>query len=104
MSLTLSCKKLLDIPAGFWTTIRNASKKTGGSTKNPKEKGRPKHRGWRVQDGHFVSQGTILATQLKPRFHPGLNVIIYLSSMNKVIMLINQLLLGGLWKEWNTIC
>ncbi|KAJ6600717.1 39S ribosomal protein L27, mitochondrial [Pseudolycoriella hygida] len=54
--------------------VRNASKKTGGSTRNPKEQPRPKHRGWRVQDSHFVSAGTILATQLKPRFHPGLNV------------------------------
>lgn len=91
MSLTSSCKKLLDIPAGFWTTIRNASKKTGGSTKNPKEKGRPKHRGWRVQDGHFVSQGTILATQLKPRFHPGLNVIIHSSSTIIILILITFL-------------
>lgn len=54
--------------------MRNASKKTGGSTKNPKGHARPKHRGWRVQDGQFVSAGTILATQLTPRFHPGLNV------------------------------
>lgn len=35
---------------------------------------RPKHRGWQVQDGHFVSAGTLLATQLTLRFHPGLNV------------------------------
>lgn len=54
--------------------VRNASKKTGTSTKNPKDQGRPKHRGWRVQDSHFVSVGTILAVQRTPRFHPGLNV------------------------------
>ena len=27
-----------------------------------------------MQDGHHVTAGTILATQLTPRFHPGLNV------------------------------
>lgn len=35
---------------------------------------RPKHRGWKRQDGHNVVTGTILATQTKPRFFPGLNV------------------------------
>ncbi|EAT46409.1 AAEL002418-PA [Aedes aegypti] len=58
----------------FFATIRHASKKTGGSTRNPSDHGRPKHRGWKVQDGHYVSAGTILATQRTPRFHPGLNV------------------------------
>uniref|UniRef100_T1H4K7 Large ribosomal subunit protein bL27m n=1 Tax=Megaselia scalaris TaxID=36166 RepID=T1H4K7_MEGSC len=29
---------------------------------------------WKVQDGHHVSAGTILVTQLTPRFHPGANV------------------------------
>jgi large subunit ribosomal protein L27 len=36
--------------------------------------GRPKHWGWRVQDGHFVQAGTILVKQRTLRFHPGLNV------------------------------
>ncbi|KAK2582750.1 hypothetical protein KPH14_005017 [Odynerus spinipes] len=54
--------------------IRYASKKSTGSTRNKPIRTRPKHRGWRVQDGWFVQAGTILATQLKPRFHPGLNV------------------------------
>ncbi|XP_055617959.1 39S ribosomal protein L27, mitochondrial [Toxorhynchites rutilus septentrionalis] len=58
----------------FIASIRHASKKTGGSTRNPVSHGRPKHRGWKVQDGHYVSAGTILATQRTPRFHPGLNV------------------------------
>lgn len=35
---------------------------------------RPKHRGWKRQNGSWVSQGTILALQTKPRFFPGLNV------------------------------
>ncbi|ALC38111.1 mRpL27 [Drosophila busckii] len=69
--VTLQCLKA-DQP--LLTTIRNASKKTGGSTRNKKGHPRPKHRGWRVLDGHNVSEGTILATQLTTRFHPGLNV------------------------------
>ncbi|KAI4498779.1 hypothetical protein M0802_005954 [Mischocyttarus mexicanus] len=52
--------------------IRYSSKKSGGSTKTIKTK--PKRRGIRVQDGAFVQAGTRLATQLRPRFHPGLNV------------------------------
>lgn len=55
-------------------TIRFASKKSSSSTRNPKNDGRPHHRGWKVQDGAYVSQGTLLVTQLTPRFHPGLNV------------------------------
>ncbi|KDR17653.1 hypothetical protein L798_08360, partial [Zootermopsis nevadensis] len=46
----------------------------GSSSRNRKRHGRPKHRGWRVQDGSFVQAGTILATQRTLRFHPGLNV------------------------------
>lgn len=70
----------------YLATIRNASKKTGGSTRNKKGHPRPKHRGWRVQDGHWVSQGTLLATQLTPRFHPGLNVcfLYYLLAMTYI--------------------
>ncbi|XP_017116757.1 39S ribosomal protein L27, mitochondrial isoform X2 [Drosophila elegans] len=71
--LTLQCLKP-DQP--LMTTVRNASKKTGGSTRNKKGHARPKHRGWRVQDGHHVSEGTILATQLTTRFHPGLNALV----------------------------
>ncbi|XP_063636393.1 large ribosomal subunit protein bL27m [Cydia splendana] len=55
-------------------SVRNASKKTGGSTKNTNCKVKPKHRGWKKQDGHTVQAGNILATQRTPRFHPGLNV------------------------------
>ncbi|XP_026748181.1 50S ribosomal protein L27 [Galleria mellonella] len=54
--------------------VRNASKKTGGSTKNTSCKVKPKRRGWKVQDGHFVEAGHMLATQRTTRFHPGLNV------------------------------
>lgn len=54
--------------------IRLASKKASSSTRNSSGNRRPKHRGWRVQDGEFVKKSTILATQLRPRFHPGLYV------------------------------
>ena len=55
-------------------SVRFASKKTSGSTRNTSPKSRPKHRGWKVQDGHSVTAGTILVTQRHLRFHPGLNV------------------------------
>ncbi|KAJ0179225.1 hypothetical protein K1T71_004937 [Dendrolimus kikuchii] len=54
--------------------VRHASKKTGGSTQNTSTKVKPKHRGWKVQDGHYVQAGHMLATQRTTRFHPGLNV------------------------------
>ncbi|XP_032676323.1 39S ribosomal protein L27, mitochondrial [Odontomachus brunneus] len=54
--------------------VRYASKKASSSTRIKPGHPRPKHRGWKVQDGHNVHAGHILATQLKARFHPGLNV------------------------------
>nr|CAD7461104.1 unnamed protein product [Timema tahoe] len=42
-------------------SVRWASKKTSGSTRNQKGHARPKHRGVRVQDGHYVQAGTLLA-------------------------------------------
>lgn len=72
-------KLYIIIFAGF---VRNASKKTGGSTRNTGKKVRPKHRGWKKNDGHDVTAGTILVLQRTLRFHPGLNVIeIYLNIM-----------------------
>ena len=35
---------------------------------------RPKHRGCKVQDGHYVQKNSILVLQRTLRFHPGLNV------------------------------
>jgi len=56
-------------------TIRNAHKKTAGSTRNRKSKTWAKHRGIKKGDGSWVSSGSILAMQFaKTRFHPGLNV------------------------------
>lgn len=58
----------------FVEFIRYASKKTGGSTQNTSTKVKPKRRGWKVQDGHYVQAGHMLVTQRTTRFHPGLNV------------------------------
>lgn len=54
--------------------VRYASKKASTSTRNKPDKRRPKHRGWKVQDGHYVQDSTMLVKQLTPRFHPGLYV------------------------------
>ncbi|KAK9507245.1 hypothetical protein O3M35_007149 [Rhynocoris fuscipes] len=55
-------------------SIRFASKKAGGSTRNKGGRRRPKHRAIHYQDGEFVQKGTMLITQNKLRCHPGLNV------------------------------
>ncbi|KAJ9596854.1 hypothetical protein L9F63_012110 [Diploptera punctata] len=54
--------------------VRFASKKAAPSTRNKSGKVRPKHRGCKKQDGHYVQAGTILVLQRTLRFHPGLNV------------------------------
>jgi len=54
--------------------VRYASKKSSTSTSNKGGHPRPKHRGWKVQDGTYVQAGRLLVTQRTPRFHPGLNV------------------------------
>ncbi|XP_033329782.2 mitochondrial ribosomal protein L27 [Megalopta genalis] len=54
--------------------VRYASKKSSGSTRIKPGHPKPKHRGWKVQDGWSVQKGQLLATQLRPRFHPGLYV------------------------------
>ncbi|XP_017772802.1 PREDICTED: 50S ribosomal protein L27 [Nicrophorus vespilloides] len=69
-----SIKQILNPQKIFESVYRNASKKTGGSTKNTSTKTRAKHRGWKRQDGHKVTEGTILVLQRTLRFHPGLNV------------------------------
>jgi len=55
--------------------IRHASKKSSTSTSNRGGHAKPKHRGWKVQDGTSVQGGRLLVTQRSTiRFHPGLNV------------------------------
>ncbi|XP_012541361.1 50S ribosomal protein L27 [Monomorium pharaonis] len=54
--------------------LRFASKKASSNTSNKSSHSRPKHRGWKVQDGAYVQCGRLLVTQRTTRFHPGLNV------------------------------
>nr|XP_033817890.1 39S ribosomal protein L27, mitochondrial isoform X2 [Geotrypetes seraphini] len=53
---------------------RCASKKSGGSSKNHGGKSPGKYYGYKRIDGNFVHAGTILATQLQMRWHPGFQV------------------------------
>lgn len=61
------CHSLLD-------QIRGKKVKTKGSTRNPPRNPKPKHRGWKHNDGHIVTERRILVTQRDLRYHPGLNV------------------------------
>ncbi|KAL7306505.1 uncharacterized protein LOC106648429 [Trichogramma pretiosum] len=61
------------IPSCIKVCSRNAAKKTSGTTSNAGNS-KPKHRGWKRQDGSVVTVGTSLATQNCTRWHPGLNV------------------------------
>lgn len=63
-----------NLPSLSIDQIRGKKVKAKGSTRNAPRNIRPKHRGWKVQDGAHVSTNKILATQLTLRFHPGLNV------------------------------
>ncbi|KAM9424381.1 large ribosomal subunit protein bL27m [Pholidichthys leucotaenia] len=55
-------------------SLRFASKKAGGSTKNHGGKSPGKRYGFKKQDGDFVHAGNILATQRLFRYHPGAHV------------------------------
>ncbi|XP_053423813.1 39S ribosomal protein L27, mitochondrial isoform X4 [Nycticebus coucang] len=54
--------------------IRNASKKTGGSSKNLGGKSSGKRFGIKKMEGHYVHAGNILGTQRRFRWHPGAHV------------------------------
>ncbi|CAK9830003.1 39S ribosomal protein L27, mitochondrial [Anthophora retusa] len=69
-----STKSFLNTITTNLVCVRYASKKSSTSTRNRPINLKPKHRGWKVQDGHNVREDQILATQLRPRFHPGLYV------------------------------
>ncbi|XP_077374617.1 large ribosomal subunit protein bL27m [Festucalex cinctus] len=66
---------LLD-PGQFFllSSLRFASKKAGGSSKNHGGKSPGKRYGLKKQDGNFVHAGNILATQRLLRYHPGAHV------------------------------
>ncbi|XP_034534571.1 39S ribosomal protein L27, mitochondrial [Notolabrus celidotus] len=52
-------------------SVRFASKKSGGCSKNIGGKSPGKRYGFKKQDGNFVHAGNILATQRQMRYHPG---------------------------------
>ncbi|KAM9715900.1 large ribosomal subunit protein bL27m [Menidia menidia] len=55
-------------------SVRFASKKAGGSSKNIGGKSPGRRYGFKKQDGNFVHAGNILATQRQMRYHPGAHV------------------------------
>lgn len=52
-------------------SVRFASKKAGGSSKNLGGRSPGRRYGFKKQDGNFVHAGNILATQRLLRYHPG---------------------------------
>ncbi|XP_038633856.1 39S ribosomal protein L27, mitochondrial [Scyliorhinus canicula] len=76
ISLVRSCAQngLLTFPQLVVITLRCASKKAGGSSKNLGGKSPGRRYGWKKGDGEFVHTGNILATQRLIRWHPGANV------------------------------
>lgn len=59
--------------SSFLVSVRTASKKAGGNTRNAGN-ARRKVRGPKAKDGEFVQKGKILVLQNQLLFHPGLNV------------------------------
>ncbi|KAG7264096.1 hypothetical protein CRUP_020773 [Coryphaenoides rupestris] len=55
-------------------SVRFASKKQGGSTKNLGGKSGGRRFGFKQREGDFVHAGNILATQRGMRYHPGAHV------------------------------
>ena len=69
----------LRLPGSFGTPsslnfVRNASKKSGGSTKRQGKRQIAKHLGAKRGQGEHVIPGTVLYRQRGYRFHPGENV------------------------------
>ncbi|KAL6094720.1 mrpl27 [Pungitius sinensis] len=75
-SLMLKSRAGLLVPgqASLLDSVRCASKKAGGSSKNLGGKSPGRRYGFKKQDGNFVHAGNILATQRMVRFHPGAHV------------------------------
>ncbi|KAJ8673335.1 hypothetical protein QAD02_004597 [Eretmocerus hayati] len=91
-------------------SCRYASKKSsgGGGLKNAGN-AKAKHRGWKRQDGGWVSAGTSVATQNSTRWHPGLNVgfgrngTLYALTHGKVVITCEKVDLN--WNHgWNKKC
>ncbi|RVE60025.1 hypothetical protein OJAV_G00194780 [Oryzias javanicus] len=75
-SLSFKSRAGLLIPAqsSLLDSLRFASKKAGGSSKNVGGKSPGRRYGFKKQDGNFVHAGNILATQRHLRYHPGAHV------------------------------
>ncbi|KAM3860134.1 large ribosomal subunit protein bL27m [Diretmus argenteus] len=75
-SLMLKCSTGLLVPgqSSLLNSVRFASKKAGGSSKNLGGKSPGRRYGFKKQDGNVVHAGNILATQRTIRFHPGAHV------------------------------
>ncbi|XP_074518666.1 large ribosomal subunit protein bL27m [Halichoeres trimaculatus] len=75
-SLMLKSRGGLLLPgqSALLESVRFASKKSGGSSKNIGGKSPGKRYGFKKQDGNFVHAGNILATQRRIRYHPGAQV------------------------------
>uniref|UniRef100_A0A669DGE8 Mitochondrial ribosomal protein L27 n=1 Tax=Oreochromis niloticus TaxID=8128 RepID=A0A669DGE8_ORENI len=76
VSLIVKSRTGLLIPGqlSLLDSVRFASKKAGGSSKNLGGKSPGKRYGFKKQDGNFVHAGNILATQRLMRYHPGAHV------------------------------
>ncbi|XP_028264034.1 large ribosomal subunit protein bL27m [Parambassis ranga] len=72
-SLMLKSRAGLLVPgqSTLLESVRLASKKAGGSSKNLGGKSPGRRYGFKKQDGNFVHAGNILATQRLTRFYPG---------------------------------
>ncbi|XP_034049620.1 39S ribosomal protein L27, mitochondrial [Thalassophryne amazonica] len=76
LSLLRSSRTGLLVPcqSSLLDSVRFASKKTGGSTRNSTGRRAGRRYGFKKQDGNFVHAGNILATQRIMRYHPGAHV------------------------------
>ncbi|KAM6899069.1 large ribosomal subunit protein bL27m [Lycodopsis pacificus] len=75
-SLMLKSRAGLLVPGqtSLLDSVRFASKKAGGSSKNVGGKSPGRRYGFKKQDGNYVNAGNILATQRVMRYHPGAHV------------------------------
>uniref|UniRef100_UPI0037E747F7 large ribosomal subunit protein bL27m n=1 Tax=Semicossyphus pulcher TaxID=241346 RepID=UPI0037E747F7 len=75
-SLMLKSRAGLLVPgqSSLLDSVRFASKKAGGSSKNLGGKSPGQRYGFKKQDGNFVHAGNILTTQRLIRYHPGAHV------------------------------
>ncbi|KAA8581038.1 hypothetical protein FQN60_015309 [Etheostoma spectabile] len=76
-SLMLKCRAGVLVPGqtSLIDSVRFASKKAGGSSKNVGGKSPGRRYGFKKQDGNFVHAGNILATQRVMRYQPGAHLI-----------------------------